>query len=52
MGVFIDEMNLGKTGWIILLVWTVWTLILPLIFELFTFIFKPSSSGELNLHLI
>jgi hypothetical protein len=41
MGVLIQKMNLGQTGWLIMLIWVIWTIIVPLIFELLKMIFKP-----------
>ncbi|CAF1098188.1 unnamed protein product [Brachionus calyciflorus] len=34
LGVFIERMNLGRIGWGIMIGWTMWVLILPLLIEL------------------
>lgn len=44
LGVFIEDMNLGRVGWGIMIGYTLWVIILPLIIEIFSILFENNKS--------
>ena len=51
LGVLIEDMNLGNLGWGLMLGWTIWVVLIPLILEIINLKYR-SGERKLNNYLI